>query len=306
MILSVTASVLAQWLHGALVLALAPLLAGVLAMAGARLRGRRMPSVLDPWREIWRRCRQRPVLATTAGPVTRAAPYVAAASTWLALLLVPGFALGMALAPVGDVLLILGLLGLSRAAAALAEMDAGTAEGGIRASGRLAVGAFAAPVLLLCLLVLVMLAGSSNLDAIAGFIHEAPPSPHVPLALTAAALLAVALAGALGVAGDDGVPAEASGRHLALWRLEGSMRLLLWLCLPAALFLPWGLVPADAGPLAWLLGMAAWLAKLAVLGGLLAVLRGRGFPARRPQFLGAALLLAALAAALMFVSAGLA
>ena len=306
MILSITATVLAQWLHGALVLALAPLLAGLLAMMGARLRGRRMPSLLDPWREIWRRCRQRPVLAQTAGPVTRCAPYVATASTWLALMLVPGFALGMALAPVGDVLVILGLLGLSRAAAALAEMDAGTAEGGLRASARLSVAAFAAPVLLLGLLVLVMLSGSSNLDTIAAYVRENPPGPHVPLALTAAAMLAVALAGALGVADTDSVPTEASGRHLALWRLEAAMRLMLWLCLPAALFLPWGLVPADEGPLAWLLGMTAWLVKLVFLAGLLELLRGRGLPARRPQFLGAALLLAALAAALMFVSTGLA
>ena len=102
---------------------------------------------------------------------------------------------------------------------------------------------------------------------------------------------------------------ESSGRHLALWEAQAALRLTLWLALIAAIFLPFGTAPAGAGPLAWGLGLLAWGAKMAGLAFALAVFESaiakmRVF--RVPEFLGAALLLALLAAALLFVSTGLA
>ena len=70
-----------------------------------------------------------------------------------------------------------------------------------------------------------------------------------------------------------------------------------------------GAAPAGAGPLAWAVGLLAWLAKMGVLCLALAafesaIAKMRVF--RVPEFLGAALLLALLAAALLFISTGLA
>jgi formate hydrogenlyase subunit 4 len=101
---------------------------------------------------------------------------------------------------------------------------------------------------------------------------------------------------------------EASGRHLALWDYQAALRLTLWLALLAAVFLPAGLAPPGAGPLAWATGLAAWAAKMAVLGFALAVFESsiakmRVF--RVPEFLGAALLLGLLGAIYLFVSTGL-
>jgi formate hydrogenlyase subunit 4 len=76
----------------------------------------------------------------------------------------------------------------------------------------------------------------------------------------------------------------------------------------ACLFVPWGIAPPGAGPEAMLIGVAAYVAKLAAGGFLLAVFetsiaKMRVF--RVPEFLGAALMLGLLATLLMFVSRSL-
>jgi formate hydrogenlyase subunit 4 len=102
---------------------------------------------------------------------------------------------------------------------------------------------------------------------------------------------------------------EASGRHLALWEYQAALKLTLWLALLAALFVPYGAAPEGAGPVAWAIGFGAWMVKMGALVVALAwfecaIAKMRVF--RVPEFLGAALLLALLAAALLFVSTGLA
>jgi len=102
---------------------------------------------------------------------------------------------------------------------------------------------------------------------------------------------------------------EASGRHLAVWEMQAALKLLLWLALLAALFLPFGTAAPGSGPFAWGMGFAVWIAKIGLLALALAVFESaiakmRVF--RVPEFLGGALMLALLAAALIFVSTGLA
>ena len=102
---------------------------------------------------------------------------------------------------------------------------------------------------------------------------------------------------------------ESSGRHLALWEYQAALKLTLWLALLAAMFVPFGTAPAGARA-ARLGGRAAGLAAedgraVPRPGGVRSsIAKMRVF--RVPEFLGAALLLALLAAALLFVSTGLA
>jgi formate hydrogenlyase subunit 4 len=100
---------------------------------------------------------------------------------------------------------------------------------------------------------------------------------------------------------------EYSGRHLALIELSAALKLLVYISLIACLFAPWGLSPPTAEPEPTLLigGILAYIAKLGAAGVLLAVFetsiaKMRVF--RLPGFLGAALMLALLAALLRFVS----
>jgi formate hydrogenlyase subunit 4 len=206
-------------------------------------------------------------------------------------------------------------------ALALAGHDAGTAFGGLGAAREMTFAAFAEPALLASVLVLAVLAGTSNLDAIAALFREGSLGIRVSLLFVVLALMAVALAENARVPVDnpathleltmvhEAMILEASARHLALWEAQAALKLTLWLALLVAIFLPFGTAPAGAGPLGWVVGLVLWVGKMGLLCAALAVFetaiaKMRVF--RVPEFLGAALLLALLAAALVFITTGLA
>jgi formate hydrogenlyase subunit 4 len=275
---------------------------------------------LQPWRDLLKLLQKRPVLAENASVISRAAPYVAVGSALLAAALVPSFSRGMVLAPFADLLLIAGLLALGRFAMALAGMDVGTAFGGLGATREMAFAALAEPALVLVALIFAILAGTTNLDVIIGSFQEGALGLRVSLGFAAVALLAVAVAENARIPVDnpathleltmvhEAMILEASGRHLALWDFQASLRLTLWLALLAAVFLPFGMAAPGAGPIAWVVGIGVFIAKMAALAFALAVFESaiakmRVF--RVPEFLGAALLLGLLGAVFLFVSTGL-
>jgi len=310
-----------QLSHLALVLAAAPLLVGVVRWLKSRLMGRRGAHPLQPWRDILKLLRKRPVLADGASIVSRTTPYLALGATVFAALLVPSFAFGMLLAPMADLLLIGGLLALARVALALNGHDAGTPFGGMGAAREMTFAVFAEPALLVCVMVFAVLIGNTNLNAIGLGFSDGLVGLRVSLLFAALALLAVALAENARIPVDnptthleltmvhEAMLLEASGRHLAVWEMQAALKLLLWLALLAALFLPFGTAAPGSGPFAWGLGLALWAGKIGLLALALAVFESaiakmRVF--RVPEFLGGALMLALLAAALIFVSTGLA
>ena len=307
--------------HVVLMLALAPILVGVIGWTKARLMGRAGPPVVQPWRDLIRLARKQPVLAENASWLFRAAPATAFAATLAAASLVPGFALGMATAPLADLLAIIGLLALARCTLVLAGLDTGTAFGGIGGSREMGVSTFAGPAMLLVIFVLALLTGTSNLDAIALALREGAVGSLVPLGLALLAMLAVAIAengrnpadnrAALSETGmaHDAMALEYSGRHLALVEATAALKLLLWLTLIATVFAPFGTATPDSGLLVWLLALPVWGLKLGVLAAALALFEsaiGGMRVVRVPEFLGLALLLGALAAVFLFVRQGLA
>lgn len=318
---------LAQLLHAALLLAAAPLVAGLTRWARARLDGRRGPSPLQPYRDLARALRRRPVLAPGASPFAAGAPLVAVAALALAAGLLPpvafpgvspvllgpapaGVPMGFPSTPAavsGDLVLIAALLGLARFALGLALLDPGTAAGGLGAARLLARPALFEPALLLVALCAATLAGA---EAFGG----APLGLRAPLFLAVAAVLLVAAAEAprSPVAGEalpphdlgdapEAAGFEFSGWHLALWDYARALRSTLFLALVAAL-LPGPPVVAGAagavlGPLFGLAELAAVCVALAGVESGLAALR----PDRLPVLGVGALALAAVAAALLLL-----
>jgi formate hydrogenlyase subunit 4 len=312
------AGLVAQLLHAALVAAVAPLLLGLLRWLKARMLGRAGPPPWQPVLALARLVRKRPVLAEGSSVVTRVAPYAAVVALFAAALLVPSFARGMALAPLSDLLLIGALLALARAAQVLAGLDSGTAFGGLGAARAASFAALAEPAFLVAVLVIALLAGGTNLEAASAALQEGSLGLRVSLALVLLALVVVALAdtGRLPVADpgaqselamlQEAMTLEASGRHLALWEAASALKLLVWLSLLLALFLPFGTAGSVLG---WPGAAVLWVGKLALLvlalaacGNAIAGLR----LFRVAEFLGAALLLALVGAVLLFVSGVLA
>ncbi len=303
------AALLTQALHAALVLVAALLLPGVVVWLRARAMGTcaARPS-LRPWFALARR-RAVPVLG--AGPSAGVAPALAAGAAWLAAMLVPGFAGGMALAPLSDLLLVGGLLALAEALRCAALLDDASASAGVAAGRILALAPLVVPGFLLLAgglagLGVAGLGGGGHLDALLAALRETSPGLAWLLLLAALLVLVLCAAGAPPVALDPTLP-ESAGRDLALWQLHAGLRLVAMAGLLAALAWPWSIAPAGWAPLAWALGLLAWAAKLGLVALLLALaglLLPRGGLRAAPGWFGAAMLCGALAAALLFIAAG--
>src|SRR5205807_369698 len=126
-------------------------------------------------------------------------------------------------------------------------------------------------------------AGSTQLSTMAGYLVSPEVGLRVSLGLALIAIIMVAIAENARIPVDnpathleltmvhEAMVLEYSGRHLALIDLTASLKLLLYVSLIACLFVPWGMGPPDAGLAALALGVVAYLVKLALGGGLLAL-----------------------------------
>ena len=303
-----------------LVLLLSPLLTGFVRKMKARLLRRRGPPLLQPYRDLMRLVRKEVVLAENASWLFRVIPYIIFAGTWVAASLVPTFRGGLPFSWSADLIAIIALLGSARFFLALAGLDVGTAFGGIGSSREVMIASLAEPAMLMIVFTLALIAGSTQLTAMAAFMLSSSVGLRVSLGLAVIALIIVAIAENARIPVDnpathleltmvhEAMVLEYSGRHLALIDLASELKLLLYISLIACLFVPWGIAMPPATPQVLVLGIFSYVAKLAVCGFLLAVFetaiaKMRVF--RVPQFLGAALMLGLLATLLLFVSRSL-
>jgi len=313
----VITDVVVQGAQMLLVLLLAPLLTGFVRRIKAHLLRRQGASMMQPYRDLLRLSRKEVVLADNASWLFRVTPYLTFATIWVAAALVPTFASGLLFNWTADLIAIVALLGSARFFLALAAMDVGTAFGGIGASREVMIAALAEPAMLLIVFCMALVAGSTQLSTVAHFMASSWIGLRVSLGMAVVALVMVALAenGRIPVDNPathleltmvhEAMVLEYSGRHLAMIEFGAALKLLLYISLIACVFVPWQIALFGAGPLAYLVGAAVYIAKLAVAGFLLALFetataKMRVF--RIPQFLGAALMLGLLGTLLLFVS----
>ena len=303
-----------------LVLALAPLLTGIVRKVKARLTRRRGASVIQPYRDLARLLRKEVVLADNASWLFRVAPYLIFSSTWVAAALIPTFAGGLMFSWTADLIALISLLGFGRFFLALAGMDIGTSFGGIGSSREMLIASLAEPAMMLTVFSLALVAGSTQLSTIAAAMSSSGVGLRVSIGMALIALIMVAIAENARIPIDnpathleltmvhEAMVLEYSGRHLALIELAASLKLILYMSLIACIFVPWGMAAPGAGVLAVLVGFLAYLGKLAVgavLLGLFETMVAKMRVFRVPEFLGAALMLGLLGTLLLFVSRSL-
>jgi formate hydrogenlyase subunit 4 len=306
-----------QFAQMLLVLVLSPLLTGLVRKVKARLLRRKGPPLLQPYRDLVRLLRKEVVLAESSSWLFRVIPYVVFAGTWVAAALVPTFRSGLLFSWTADLIAIIALLGSARFFLALAGMDVGTSFGGIGTSREVMIASLAEPAMLMIVFTLALIAGSTQLSAMAAFMNSPEVGLRVSLGLGMIALVMVAIAENARIPVDnpathleltmvhEAMVLEYSGRHLALIELSSYLKLLLYVSLIACLFAPWCITTANAEPAQLAIAVVAYIGKLAAGGVLLAlfetsIAKMRVF--RVPEFLGAALMLALLATLLRFVS----
>ncbi len=291
-----------------IVVLVAPLLAGWVKWLKCRLQNRQGPPPWQPYQDLLRLSRKHVVLADTASPIFRIAPYIIFSVTILAVSIVPVITVQLPVAALADVIALVGFLALGRFFLALAGMDVGTAFGGMGSSREVTISSLAEPALLMAFFTLAMNVSSTNLSTVIANLAQRDFTLYPSLIFSSMGLILVAIAETGRIPIDnpathleltmihEAMILEYSGRHLALMEWASMLKLTLYSLLIVNLIVPWGvaltLVPSD-------LAFAALIVtgKLLLWGLILAVsetIQAKMRLFRAPQYLGLAFILSLL------------
>ena len=302
------ADALLQLLQSVVVVLIAPAVTGWVNICRAWLQNRSAPSLWLPYYTLAKLFHKDAVIANTVSPLFRITPYVLFGCMWLAAGIVPVLATNLPFAPAADIIALVGVFAMARVFSALAAMDSGTAFGGLGARREMMIGFLAEPAMLMTLFTAAFICGSTQLPTIVETLAHREFAIYPSLAFAGVAFLMVLLAENARIPIDnptthleltmihEAMILEYSARHLALIEWAVAIKLVAYMTIGFALFVPWGIAPAGnwaALPLAILalgakLGVAA--AGLALIETLLAKMR----LLLAPEFLSTAFLLAVL------------
>lgn len=295
-----------------LLVAIAPLVRGVIARVKARIQNRRGASLWRPYAELLKLFRKQDLVPGTASALFRLAPVLLFAVTVTAAAFVPVLHPSALFGVGGDFILLVYLLAIGRFFLMLGAMDGGSSFGGLGASREALVAALAEAPLLLALASIAILARAISLQDMVLFTALQNPlhlSAVYGFALGAMALVAIAETGRIPVDNPathleltmihEAMVLEYSGPSLALIEWAGAVKLTLVMALIVGVFAPWGMATGDsllalfAAPFVFALKLGALAVVIAVVESSVAKLRMYLVP----DFLGMASALAILAVA---------
>ncbi len=301
-------SFLSQLAQTLLMVLIAPLMLGWVSQCRAWLQNRSAPSLLQPYRVLFKLFDKEVLLAHNASPVFRSAPYIQFGCMVLAASIVPVIETNLLFAPAADVIALVGIFALARVFSALAAMDVGTSFGSLGARREMLVASLSEPALLMVFFTPLLIVQSSSLNVIVDTLAHREFALYPSLAFAAVAFIMVLLAENARIPIDnpathleltmihEALILEYSGRHLALIEWANAIKFSTYCAIGIALFVPWGIAQAGAW---WMLpgAVLVLVVKLGVVGAGLALLetvsaKMRIF--RAPEFLGMAFMLAAL------------
>ncbi len=290
------------------VVLLAPFLAGWVKWLKCRLQNRRGAPPWQPYRDLLRLSRKQVVLAESASPIFRVAPYIVFSVTVLALSTVPVVTVHLPVAALADVIALVGFLALGRFFLSLAGMDVGTAFGGMGSSREVTIASLAEPALLMAFFTLAMNVSSTNLTTVIGQLSQREVTLYPSLIFSSLGLILVAIAETGRIPIDnpathleltmihEAMILEYSGRHLALMEWASMLKLTLFSLLIVNIIVPWGMaLTLDPWDLA--ISTVIVSGKLLLWGGVLAVsetIQAKMRLFRAPQYLGLAFILTLL------------
>ena len=249
-------------LQAAVVLLLAPFLAGVAARFKAWTESRRGPSILQPYRDLVKYLRKETLLPSGASFVFVAAPLLAFGAYVVISVVVPVITpYPIPFAPTVDFLGGGLLFGLAAVVTLLAAIDSGSNYAMLGASRTVSFAALAEPTLIVVFFAVAVISGTNNPYVTNNLLAASLPtylSPTHLLVTAAFFLLLLAETGKLPVesAGlmefgmlEDGRQFEHSGRLLGLLRWNGWLKqFLLYSVFLNVFVLPWGMFAAPTLP----------------------------------------------------------
>ena len=293
----------------------APVLVGFMRQVTARLQGRAGAGVLQPWRDLRKQMGKESITPDGSSAVFSIAPLVAFSAVFVIAAVSPFLTTRSRTDGVADLFAVVGLLLLGTVALALGALDTGTAFGGMGASREVMVAALAEPAILVAGFALSTRVNSSNLADMVEGVALAPADAATPANLFAAVAIGIVVlaeSGRLPVDNPsshleltmlhEAMVLEYSGPRLAVVEYASALRLTTLIGLWVSLFIPWGIATTST-PSALLVAVAAFVIKVALLGGTIAVAevflaKWRLF--RVPELLAVSFLFGALAVSTAF------
>ena len=234
-------------------LALAPLLTGIIRKTKARTQKRIGASILQPYYDLLKLVRKDEVISDQTSWIFRACPWVNFAAMATAAFFIPVFLVYTPFGLVGDLLLVVGLFALGRFFTMLAGLDVASSFGGLGSSREMMISALLEPALFLSIFVVAITYGGTNLSTMIEASSNSSFLPH-PQIIFAAIGLFIIILGETGRLPFDN-PAthleltmvhetmilEYSGKSLAMMEWSQSIKQIILFTLMVNIFVPWGI-----------------------------------------------------------------
>ena len=257
-----------------LLIAIAPLMAGIVSKLKAGMQNRPGSSVLQPYRDLIKLCRKDRVVSGSCSWIFRAVPIVCMSSMLILAAMTPFVYTGV-LAPYGGLVTVVYMFTMYRFAMVLGGLEGGSTFGGMGSSREMMMSVLIEPALLLGIATLAVLSGAGT-DM--GDISEAIASMGMAavgpaLILAACSFMITLLAENARIPFDnptthleltmvhEAMLLEYSGRDLAMMEYSSMLRMTIFMAMLGSLFLPWG-ISATGDPASLVLGLVLAMAKM--------------------------------------------
>ena len=253
-------------------LLLTPLFTGISRQIRAKMHSRQGPGIMQDYRDIIKLLKRQSVSPRDSGFIFRVMPYVLLGSMLLLAMALPVVTTTSLFSGAGDLIIILYIFALFRFFFSLSGLDTGSPFAGIGASRELTLGVLVEPILFLGLLVVALIAGSTNIGSISAVMSQGWVSPTATLL----AMLACGFATFIEMGKipfdvaeaeqelQEGPLTEYSGSGLALVKWGIGLKQVVVAVLFLSIFFPFGSASVlTAGSL--LLALVLMLVKLLVI-----------------------------------------
>lgn len=257
-----------------LLIAIAPLMAGIVSKLKAGMQNRPGSSVLQPYRDLIKLCRKDRVVSGSCSWIFRAVPIVCMSSMLILAAMTPFVYTGV-LAPYGGLVTVVYMFTMYRFAMVLGGLEGGSTFGGMGSSREMMMSVLIEPALLLGIATLAVLSGAGT-DM--GDISEAIASMGMAavgpaLILAACSFMITLLAENARIPFDnptthleltmvhEAMLLEYSGRDLAMVEYSSMLRMTIFMAMLGSLFLPWG-ISTTGDPASLVLGLMLAMAKM--------------------------------------------
>lgn len=246
--------IIIELIQAAVLIAIAPLMSGIVSKFKALMQKRVGASIFQPYRDLAKLFRKDSVVSGSCSWVFRAVPYICMASMVILAMMTPFIYTGV-LAPFGDLVAVVYLFTMFRFSMVLGGLEGGSTFGGMGSSREMMMSVLIEPALLLSIATLAVISGAgTDMGGISANIAEMGLAAIVPaLILAGASFMITLLAENARIPFDnptthleltmvhEAMMLEYSGRGLAMMELSSMMRLTVFMAMVGSLFFPWGI-----------------------------------------------------------------